>query len=132
MLAQVINTQNSHSLTQHFFFFLTEDSCSAHPGQSPRFLHCICQSKFLMAQPCQHTAVQSLQQKKKYNSQFKSFHLDSVNMNFSKLWETVEEHWQIDTEAWHATVHGSQTVKHNLATDNMDATHVTSIHIFLA
>ena len=38
---------------------------------------------------------------------------DSVDMNLSKLWETVK-----DREAWHATVQGLQRVGHDLVTDN--------------
>ena len=34
---------------------------------------------------------------------------DSMDMNLSKLWEIVE-----DRGAWHATVHGSQRVGHDL------------------
>ena len=37
---------------------------------------------------------------------------NSMDMNLSKLWETVKE-----SGAWHATVHGSQRVGHNLATE---------------
>ena len=38
---------------------------------------------------------------------------DSMDMNLSKLWETVK-----DREAWHAvTVHGLQRVRHDQATD---------------
>ena len=36
---------------------------------------------------------------------------DSMDMNLSKLWETVE-----NREAWHAAVHGI-TKKHDLATE---------------
>ena len=36
---------------------------------------------------------------------------DSREMSLSKLWEIVK-----DREAWHAAVHGSQRVGHNLAT----------------
>ena len=38
---------------------------------------------------------------------------DSMDMNLSKLWETVK-----DREAWHATVQGLQRVGHDLVTDN--------------
>ena len=129
MLAQVIiNTQKSHSLTQQFFFF-TEDSCSAHPGQSPKLLHCICQSKFLMAQPCQHIAVQSLQQEKKYNSPFKSFHMDSVNMNFSKLWRQWKSTGRQRSLACYSPWgHKQSNITQQF--NNMDVTHVTSVHIF--
>jgi len=37
---------------------------------------------------------------------------DSVDMNLSKLREIVK-----DREAWHAAVHGSQKVGHDLATE---------------
>ena len=37
---------------------------------------------------------------------------DSMDMNLSKLWETVE-----DRGAWYVVVHGSQKVEHNLATE---------------
>ena len=36
----------------------------------------------------------------------------SMDVNLSKLWETVKE-----SGAWHAAVHGSQRVGHNLATE---------------
>ena len=36
---------------------------------------------------------------------------DSVDMNMSKLWETVK-----DREAWRAAVHGSQRIRHDWAT----------------
>ena len=36
---------------------------------------------------------------------------DSMHMNLSMLWEIVETR-----EAWHAAVHGSQRIGHNLAT----------------
>ena len=39
--------------------------------------------------------------------------IDSMDMNLSKLWETVK-----DREAWHATVQGLQRVGHDLVTDN--------------
>ena len=35
----------------------------------------------------------------------------SMDMNLSKLWETVK-----DTEAWHSTVHGVTRVGHHLET----------------
>ena len=38
---------------------------------------------------------------------------DSMDMNLSKLWDTVEER-----EAWHAAVHGI-TKKHDLATEQV-------------
>ena len=37
---------------------------------------------------------------------------DSMHMSFIKLWEIVK-----DREAWRAAVHGSQRVKHNVATE---------------
>ena len=37
---------------------------------------------------------------------------DSVDMNLSKLWEIVS-----DRGAWHATVQGSQRVRHHLVTE---------------
>ena len=37
---------------------------------------------------------------------------DSMDMNLGKLWETVR-----DMEAWHATVHGLQTVRHDLVAE---------------
>ena len=37
---------------------------------------------------------------------------DSINMNLSKVWEIVE-----DREAWCAAVHGLQTVRHDLVTE---------------
>ena len=38
--------------------------------------------------------------------------IDSMDMTLSKFWETVK-----DREAWHATVHQSQRVGHNLVTE---------------
>ena len=35
--------------------------------------------------------------------------IDSMDMSLSKLWEIVK-----DREVWHATVHGSQRVEHQL------------------
>ena len=40
---------------------------------------------------------------------------DSMDMNLSKLWETVT-----DREAWHTTVHGSQRVRHDLAAEQQE------------
>ena len=37
---------------------------------------------------------------------------DSMDMNLSKLWEIVA-----DRGAWHATVQGSQRVRHHLVTE---------------
>ena len=37
---------------------------------------------------------------------------DSTDMSMSKLWEMVK-----DREAWHAEVHGSQRVGHDLVTE---------------
>ena len=37
--------------------------------------------------------------------------VNSTDMSLSKLQETVK-----DREAWHGAVHGSQRVRHNLAT----------------
>ena len=37
---------------------------------------------------------------------------NSMDMNLSKLWEILK-----DREAWPTTVHGSQTVEHDLATE---------------
>ena len=39
---------------------------------------------------------------------------NSMNMNLRKLWEMVK-----DKEAWHAAVHGSQRVGHDLATEQL-------------
>ena len=39
---------------------------------------------------------------------------DSMDMNLSKLWKTVE-----DRGAWCGTVHGSPRVGHNLATEQL-------------
>ena len=38
--------------------------------------------------------------------------IDSMDMNVSRLWEMVK-----DREAWHAAVHGSQRVGHDLVTE---------------
>ena len=40
--------------------------------------------------------------------------INSMDMNFSKLWETVK-----DREAWNATVHGSQRVRHDLENEQL-------------
>ena len=54
---------------------------------------------------------------------------DSMDMNFSKLWEIVK-----DWEAWHAAVHGLQTAGDNLATEKqfqslkMDSASEQQIH----
>ena len=37
---------------------------------------------------------------------------DSTDMNLGKLWETAR-----DSEAWLATVHGLQRIRHDLATE---------------
>ena len=39
---------------------------------------------------------------------------DSIDMNLSKLWETVE-----DRGTWRAAVHGSQRVRHDLVTEQL-------------
>ena len=41
---------------------------------------------------------------------------DSLDMNLGKLWEMVR-----DREAWHAAVHGSQRVGHDLVTEQQQA-----------
>ena len=38
--------------------------------------------------------------------------IDSVDMSLSKPWEIIK-----DREAWHATFHGSQRVRHDLVTE---------------
>ena len=43
---------------------------------------------------------------------------DSVDMSLSKLWEMVK-----DRGAWHAAVHGSQRVGHDLATEPQQCRH---------
>ena len=39
---------------------------------------------------------------------------DSMDMSLSQFWEIVK-----DREAWHAAVHGSQRVGHDLATEQL-------------
>ena len=43
---------------------------------------------------------------------------DSIDMNLSKLWETVVE-TVVDRGTWCAAVHGSQRVRHDLATEQL-------------
>ena len=43
--------------------------------------------------------------------------MTKMDMNLSKLWEIVK-----DREAWNATVHGSQRVRHDLATEQQQGT----------
>ena len=43
--------------------------------------------------------------------------IDSMSMSLSKLWKTVK-----DGDVWPATVHGLQTVGHDLATEQQQMT----------
>ena len=45
---------------------------------------------------------------------------DSMDMSLSRLWELVK-----DGDAWHAPVHWSQRVRHDLAAEQQDITETT-------
>ena len=47
--------------------------------------------------------------------------INSMDMNLSKLWEMME-----DRGFWHATVHGSQRVRHDLVTSHQNENYVAS------
>ena len=49
---------------------------------------------------------------------------DSTDMNLGKLWETAR-----DSEAWLATVHGLQRIRHDLATEQQQQQYFTYLKL---
>ena len=47
--------------------------------------------------------------------------INSMGMNLRKLWEIVK-----DREAWYAAIHGAGRVRHDLATEQQQLSHIPS------